>query len=102
MSVISTRGSEEISIVDSATVMTFTQESLEDWSWTDDGKERNLVLDSGDGWSLQLDSATPVSMVVGQTYNLPSFSTRRFTSGSQPIKFTSTNVVVTAPDSDKR
>lgn len=88
--------------LDSATALTFTGTNTDTWSWTDDGKERNLLLDSGSGWSLELDSGTPVSMVVGQTYNLPVNSTRRFISGSQPIKFTATNVVVVTPDSEKR
>lgn len=87
--------------LDSATALTFTGTNTDTWSWTDDGKERNLLLDSGSGWSLELDGGTPVSMVVGQTYNLPANSTRRFISGSEPIKFTATNVVVT-PDSGKR
>lgn len=66
----------------------FWTTKTEGFIWSDDQKLRTIMLLEGTGWSIELDSAETMPLIINQNVNCQAGTRRRFISdGSSGIKF---------------
>ena len=45
--------------------------------WHRDKADRDVLIDSGSGWKLQMDNELPFDLIEGQTYHIPKMTFHR-------------------------